>query len=453
MDKKEYFSTVIDPLGLKSIQESSIENGTKITLVSKKISYNLTIGKKLGFGGFGSVYKCRDDRGTEYALKKIETDKDKNRGIPCLFEASMMSVYNHPSINRALIVNADPSGLYILQDIAICDLSGLYEYNNGRISMLQYKNILYRVAKGLSYLHDKGLVHGDVKCKNVLYYSDNDIRLNDFNLTTMVKWRSDIHLCTAVYRPIEVWEDRDWNEKIDIWSFGCMMYEMMYQTSLFSFQGSVTDKESRKLIKQKYINAIIDWSIFNSPGQIKTNKYPVNYNPLNIVAEVRLHKATDILGKSRDTYDYDKELYLNLMLRCLQVIDKHRPPVDTIISDHFFQVIRSKSEIQNLFKVPHPIRDINQVFYNIIERGLSNYVEKDNRELLKVSTHICTSYSKIVSYDNYITKKISVWIAKKLIRSNSKSQEMPDLGNNFTKEQVKQMEIEMCNALGFRLHT
>lgn len=451
-----YSPTVIDPFK-KVPPVTSVEDGTKVNLVSPQGNYDLTIVKKLGAGGFGSVYKCKDIHGAEYALKKIESKKD--RGIPCLFEASMMTVYTHPSINRAILVNATPEGLYILQDIAKYDLHGLIRYNEEhsiKMTMLQHKNILYRVVKGLSFLHEKGLVHGDVKCSNVLYYSDNDIRLSDFNLSTMKKWKSNIHLCTAIYRPLEIWDNKDWNEKIDIWSLGCMMYELMYHSCLFPYQGEADDPRSKRDLRRKYMNAIIDWAHFNSPDQIKSDKYSTSYRALNIASELMRHKGTDIIGKSRDTYDYDKELYINLMLRCLQVLDKYRPTIDSIISDQFFQVMRSKTEIKILFSTPIIRPKINQDLYNIIEKDLVNYVGPStgiiSKELLRVATHICSMYAQIVKYDNHLIKKVSVWIAKKLLRSDSKSQELPNLGSGLSKEQILQLEIEICNTLGFKLH-
>ena len=90
-DKEYLYSpSLIDPLGntekidiLKN--GSKLVSGDKVNLNSK---YNLTIMNKLGSGGFGDVHKCKDTIGNEYAIKQIRTDS--GRGIPCLFEASMM---------------------------------------------------------------------------------------------------------------------------------------------------------------------------------------------------------------------------------------------------------------------------------------------------------------------------------------------------------------------------
>lgn len=442
----EYFYSpkILDPSG--KYEASSLEKGKQIALGD----LNLTILEKLGEGGFGSVYKCVDTSGKCYALKKIKSDKD--RGVPCLFEASMMNSYKHPSLNSSIHVNASLEGLYILQDIAKYDLHGLItEHKKKGINDINvYKNILYRVAKGISFLHEKGLVHGDIKSRNILYYSDNDIRISDFNLTTMKKWKSNIHLCTALYRPIEIWLSKEWNEKIDVWAFGCVMYELLYKELLFPYQGEDSDKS---YLKKKYINAIIDWGNYNSSNKLKLLKYNVLYKGIELPKELLTRNSMNILNTDKGTYDYEKELYLNLMLRCLQVLDKDRPSIDTIISDQLFFNIRSKAEysLLNVKKLPSNI-SITKDFWNLIEKGLLPYVGNNDRELLRLSTYICANYAHIIKCDTHLIKRVSVWMSKKLLRLDAKSQLIPTLDSGITKDNFLKTEIAICNALQFKLH-
>jgi serine/threonine protein kinase len=451
----DYSPSIIDPnKQYDSLQ--TIENGAKISIPFNGINYDLIVGKKLGAGGFGTVYRCTDSSKKEYALKKIPSRSD--RGIPCLFEASMMCSYSHPSLNKCIAVSASLDGIFLLMDVAKFDLHGLVKFNqlnNIKMTMVDYRNILFRVAQGMSYLHQKGIVHGDIKCNNVLYYSEDDIRITDFNLSTLKKWQSNIHLCTAIYRPLEIWMQKEWTDRIDIWCYGCLMYELLYESMLFQCQGDSTNK---KELRKKYLNALIEWAHFNSPGKIKMDKYDVSYISIKLEKELMVRKSnllSNIKSQNTETeYNPEREAYINLMLRCLQILDKNRPHIDTVISDQFFTIIRNNPVIKALYTSPRPTGPINNKdLYVIIESDIKNYAGSENKELIRIATHICVNYVQKCGYDNHIIKKVCVWMAKKLIRIDSESQQIPIIDKNLTKDQFLKSEIDICNKLNFKLHS
>ena len=445
-EKYLYSPRVIDPQS-KPHSPASIEDGKNIILGGKEY----IIVQKLGQGGFGNVYKCIDSDKKEYAVKKILTREMGSPGIPCLFEAAAMSRFNHPCLNRALMVEASLNGLYILEDLGV-DLGKMIHgglRNGSFININQLKNILYRVGKGISYLHGMGIVHGDIKSQNILIFGDNDVRLNDFNLTTYVKWSpTKLHLCTSLYRPLEVWLNKGWNEKMDIWAYGCMMYELIYNKTLIPYQGENPNKSVNKM---KYVNAILDWANFNSHEKVNINKYNIDYSAPHIHSELIRRKA-NLINTSNDIDDREKELYINLMLRCLQVSDTSRPSIDTVLSDTLFANIRNNPEYRELnIKYDNINNQFNKDFYSIIEKEITTYVEKGNRELLRLATNICYKYVTIKKCSTHLIKRVSVWIAKKLLRTSFLSQDIPNLDKNITKENFLETELDICNVLEFKL--
>lgn len=417
-------SSVID-ITKKKTPIGSIEQGSYVTLYRGTEQFKLEIMSKLGEGGFGCVYQCKSESGQVYALKKILT---RGRGIPCLMEASLSMTYNHPYINKAILINATQDGLYVLQDVAKCDMHSWRKSN--KPSEDQIMKTFYKMALAIAFLHKQGIVHGDIKPSNILYFNEDDIRLTDFNLTTYVKWKSDIHLCTSTYRPFELWNRKQWNEKIDIWSLGCTMFEIIYNKGLIPWQGN--DRPSRK----RYMNSIMEWAEFNCKDR-KIRKFQMEYKPPRI---------PHILKHGHDA----ETPLMKLVLKCLQIHPNDRPNIETILEDPYFDPIRSICAI----KVPMITLGVgtDKTFYNQIRKELSDYVGEGNDDILDAATNICSEFAKKAVYYDYMIKKVSVWIAKKLIRADVGSQEIPNADKSLSNENILKVEIFICNTLGFKLH-
>jgi NIMA (never in mitosis gene a)-related kinase len=80
---------------------------------------------------------------------------------------------------------------------------------------------------GLKVLHDMKICHRDLKCANVFLNSDGDSKLGDFNVSKVMKSGfCKTQTGTPYYASPEVWKDKPYDEKSDIWSLGCVIYEM-----------------------------------------------------------------------------------------------------------------------------------------------------------------------------------------------------------------------------------
>ena len=83
------------------------------------------------------------------------------------------------------------------------------------------------MTKGLKSLHDRKILHRDLKCANVFVTGDNIFKLGDLNVSKVLK--KDLACTqtgTVYYASPEVWKDQPYDSKSDIWSFGCVIYEM-----------------------------------------------------------------------------------------------------------------------------------------------------------------------------------------------------------------------------------
>jgi NIMA (never in mitosis gene a)-related kinase len=82
------------------------------------------------------------------------------------------------------------------------------------------------ILKGLQVMHSKGILHRDLKSANV-FLSDGCYKLGDLNVSKVNKGRmAYTQTGTPYYASPEVWRDEPYDSKSDIWSFGCIIYEM-----------------------------------------------------------------------------------------------------------------------------------------------------------------------------------------------------------------------------------
>ena len=213
----------------------------------------ITLKGQIGKGGYSNVYKCLIPSNTSFSAAKC-MNMDSNGELPvyCLSECVFMSTVSHTFINSAISIGLTEYKVFCIQDLAVCDLSQ-WRHNNIKIDSNQMKIWLFQVASALQYLHQQEIIHGDVKASNVLLYSNNTIKLTDFSLMIKNTWiKNGTHVCTSTHRPLEAWIGSNWDFSVDIWSYGCLIHELLFNKHLFN---TISDENAYSQIKSwKFIN-------------------------------------------------------------------------------------------------------------------------------------------------------------------------------------------------------
>jgi len=137
-----------------------------------------TIGKLLGHGGMGAVYLARHKKTGELAALKIMLSKvpvNSSAKEQFLREIEVTRALQHPHIVRFLGYGGQDSTFYFL--LEYCEggtLAQLMQQRGGRLTLAEAGPILRQALEGLTYIHEQGFVHRDLKPQNILLQSNND---------------------------------------------------------------------------------------------------------------------------------------------------------------------------------------------------------------------------------------------------------------------------------------
>ncbi|OMJ91758.1 hypothetical protein SteCoe_5659 [Stentor coeruleus] len=188
----------------------------------------------LGSGGFAEVMACKHKPSKSIrALKIISKNRLVNEqydigGI--LKECIILQKLNHPNILKFYEYFADEDNYYLVTEM--CKGGSLF----GRLrkvkffSEVQAKKIIFQVFEAIEYIHSLGIAHRDLKPENILLLNDDsfEVKIGDFgnacnfyNISSMKGlFGSAYYLAPEVFKGI-------YNEKVDIWSCGIMLYALL----------------------------------------------------------------------------------------------------------------------------------------------------------------------------------------------------------------------------------
>ena len=191
---------------------------------------------KLGEGAYSTVLKVKRIADNNiYALKKVKLLKLSNREkTNALNEVRILaSVKSNFVISyKEAFFDEKESCLGIVMEFA--DNGDLYQkITKNRKSKIYFEEneiwkILIQLIKGLKSLHELKILHRDLKSANVFLFNNGSAKLGDLNVSKIVK-KGLVYTQTGTpyYASPEVWKDLPYDNKSDIWSLGCVLYEMI----------------------------------------------------------------------------------------------------------------------------------------------------------------------------------------------------------------------------------
>lgn len=117
---------------------------------------------------------------------------------------------------------------------------------------LQVKEYMLQIISAIEYMHDSGWIHRDLKLGNIFLDKDNRIKIGDFDLSVRIEDTPTNILCgTPNYISPEVLQRKGYDNRIDIWSIGVILYALLvFKCPFHRFEDSPDVKETYKAIKK-----------------------------------------------------------------------------------------------------------------------------------------------------------------------------------------------------------
>lgn len=204
-----------------------------IPLDTRKRVGNYTIGKTLGKGSFSTVREGKHLQNEQLvAIKIIQKSsilqQEKVRKRFCS-EIKVQKGLNHPNIVRCLEWMETERNFYLVLELVQGETMREYLKKRNRIDEEEAKIILIQICSAVNYMHNKGILHRDLKLDNMVLENDGKVKITDFGLSTNLDGLENrLQFCgSPSFIAPEVLCKRSYTTASDIWSLGVNLFYLL----------------------------------------------------------------------------------------------------------------------------------------------------------------------------------------------------------------------------------
>ncbi|OXA57201.1 Serine/threonine-protein kinase 36 [Folsomia candida] len=191
--------------------------------------------KEIGKGSFGIVHLAqRVCDGKIVAMKKILKFHRNENDLKSLGqEWDIQRKLNHPNIIRILDAFETPDCMVIITEYAQNgELTRLINSTNGKgLDITTVRSITCDLVSALNYLFNQRILHRDLKPQNILIGSDGHCKLCDFGFAKTIGINDFLLTSikgTPLYMAPEIFQYGSYDQKAELWSLGCIIYELLF---------------------------------------------------------------------------------------------------------------------------------------------------------------------------------------------------------------------------------
>ncbi|KAH9504854.1 Serine/threonine-protein kinase Nek4 [Bulinus truncatus] len=190
--------------------------------------------KIIGKGSYGEVWLAKHKKDKkQYVLKKMNLGKaSKRERKSAEQEAKLLSTLKHPNIvSYKDSFETDSGFLYIAMQY--CEGGDLYarlkEQHSVPLEERQVVEWFVQIAMALQYMHERHILHRDLKTQNIFLTKNKIIKVGDLGIARVLENAGDMAttlIGTPYYMSPELFSNKPYNDKSDVWALGCCVYEM-----------------------------------------------------------------------------------------------------------------------------------------------------------------------------------------------------------------------------------
>ena len=331
------------------LKGEKIEKPLKISQFGTRYKFERIKGK----GTYGTVEEYYDTiKKEKIAIKKVSALNHEKKIRFILREIKILAKLSHENILKLKYVICKPNtktnfDVNLVTTVWPVDLRKIIKYSKKDLTDDHIKFLTYQILWGLYYLHFQSILHRDLKPSNILTNEDCGVAICDFGFARQIKadFRLTEYVVTRFYRaPEVVLSTKKYNKAVDVWSFGCILYELI---------------EGKPLFPAKNYTKLIELFVRNlgTPDyEVQKNIDPIKLKLIKTLPYSEPKTISSFLGMT-----YENKEALDLLDKCLIFDPKKRFTAEEALKHPYFKeyfdekhLVLKEVDINFDFDIPDP---------------------------------------------------------------------------------------------------